>query len=206
MQAVDLGFQKVWFNDLLINGIIKELKSAFKALDTEGKFLEWIALATPNKQLKDDDLIFFRSHGLKTLNLGLESGSNKVMRLMRKGFDRQSASEALKRIHSSGINTQLNMIVGFPGENEEDFQETLDFLDEHYPYISGFTSVNTCIMLPGSDIYEQREAFGASLPSDKDPTKWTIGDQNTAEIREERLTRLIEWIINHGYGIYSSNS
>lgn len=205
VQAVDLGFHKVWFNDLLINGIIKELRYAFQALESKGKFLQWIALATPNKQLKSDDLRFFKTHGLKTLNLGLESGSEKVMKLMKKGFDRKSASEALKRIHSTGINTQLNMIVGFPGETEADFQQTLEFLDEHFSYISGFTSVNTCIMLPGSDIYEQREVFGASLPPDKDPTKWFIGNENTHEIREDRLARLRDWIQDHGYDIYSSN-
>ena len=204
-QALELGYQKVWFNDLLINGILKELRKAFQILESGGQHLEWIALATPNHQLKDEDLHFFRNCGLRTLNLGLESGSETVMKAMRKGFNRKSASEALKRIHHAGINTQINMIVGYPGEKEKDFQQTIEFLDEHHPYISGFTSVNSCIMLPGSDIYEEREKFGASLPPDKDPTRWSISDENTPEIRNERLGRLIRWIEDHGYGIYSSN-
>ncbi|MBT3785277.1 radical SAM protein [bacterium] len=204
-QAVDLGYKKVWFNDLLINGILRQLREAFEMLGKIGKSLEWIALATPNKQLKDEDLVFFKQQGLTTLNLGLESGSDHVMKLMKKGFNRIQASDGLKRIRAAGIDTQINVIVGYPGESEAHFQETLDFLDQHYPLISGFTSVNTCIMLPDSDIYEEREKLGAELPEDKDPTKWFLGKENTPEIRQDRLERLMDWIKVRGYPIYSSN-
>jgi len=201
----NLGYRKVWFNDLLINGILKQLKWAFKKLETLDETLEWIALATPNHQLKAEDLEFFKSHGLKTLNLGLESGAEKIMRAMRKGFNREQASQALKRIHNAGINTQINLILGFPGESEQDFLETLKFMEENKAYISGFTSVNTCILLPDSEIYENREKYGIHLPQDKDPTQWAQGAENTPAIRENRLKRAMQWMQDNHYEIYSSN-
>jgi anaerobic magnesium-protoporphyrin IX monomethyl ester cyclase len=202
----NLGYRKVWFNDLLINGILKQLREALSKLEALGDSLEWIALATPNHQLKADDLKFFKSHGLKTLNLGLESGSEKIMRAMRKGFNREQASAALKRIHSAGINTQINLIVGYPGEGEIEFLETLEFMDKNKAFISGFTSVNTCILLPDSEIFENRQKLGIKLPEDKDPTQWTQGEENTPAIREKRLKLAKKWMNENNYAIYSSNT
>lgn len=199
------GVRSLWFNDLLINGIVAELIHAFKGLQLVGKRMEWIALATPNAQLSQESLNLLRLYGLKTLNLGLESGSNKVMRLMRKGFDKKQAGACLQRIHAAGINTQLNLIVGYPGETEEDFQETLEFLAVNRPFISGFTSVNTCILIPGSEVHSKREQLGLMLPENQDPSAWFSQDGNNPEVRSSRLMRLKHWILANGYAIYTSN-
>lgn len=204
-QAYKAGYRKAWFNDLLINGVIPELLETFQTIEKEGMHFEWIALATPNRQLKIEQLKELHRLGLKTLNLGLESGSPKVMKLMRKGFNLKQSQEALERIHQAGINSQINMIVGFPGENEEDFQETLSFLDRNKHQIAGFTSVNDCILLPGSEIFDRREEFGIELPESMDPTQWFLGSENTETIRKDRLHRLKEWIERNGYSLYSSN-
>ncbi|MCJ8345629.1 B12-binding domain-containing radical SAM protein [bacterium] len=199
-----LGYREVWFNDLLINGVIKELIAAFTNLETRSQKLSWIALATPNRQLKLDELIQLKNYGLKTLNLGLESGSDDVMKMMKKGFNQKFGSEALKRIHQAGINTQLNIIIGFPGESEEHFLQTLEFLDDHKRYISGFTSINSCIALPGSYLSDHKEKYGIRFPENQDPSLWFSKDNNP-QIRENRLHRLKEWIHQNHYDIYSSN-
>ena len=74
-------------NDLLINGILKELIEAFDKFNAEGCHVQWIALATPNNQLKTDILESLFKSGLHTLNFGLETGSPKIMRSMGKGFN-----------------------------------------------------------------------------------------------------------------------
>lgn len=201
-----LGYRKFWLNDLLINGIMKELVSVFKRLNSEQKFFEWIALATPNKQLQVDDLKLLKESGLQTLNLGIESGSDQVMKLMRKGFNREQAEAGLKRIFEAGINTQLNIIVGFPGETEELFNETLEFLDSNKKHICGFTSVNSCVLLPGSEISSDPARFGIEFePGTDRQTEWMIRGQNNQQIRNQRLQKVLEWIESNGYTIYSSN-
>ncbi|MBW7876872.1 MAG: B12-binding domain-containing radical SAM protein [Candidatus Cloacimonetes bacterium] len=199
------GIRELWFNDLLINGIISELLEAFLSLEKQSRKMGWIALATPNAQLRSEDLKTLKRLGLKTLNLGLESGSEKVMRLMKKGFNKKAATDGLKRIHEAGINTQLNIIVGFPGETHEDFLETLNFLEKNKPYISGFTSVNACILIPGSEIHTKRQELGLKLGNQRQPESWYLGEENTPEIRNERLKMMLEWIHSHGYSIYASN-
>ncbi len=199
------GVRELWFNDLLINGIIPELLEAFSKLETKSQKMSWIALATPNAQLRTADLLDLKRLGLKTLNLGLESGSDKVMRLMKKGFNKKAAIAGLKRIYEAGINTQLNIIVGFPGETDEDFLETIRFLEENRQYISGFTSVNACILIPGSEIHTHREQLGLKLLDETQPESWYLDSENTPKIRSERLEIILGWIKNHGYSIYASN-
>jgi pyruvate-formate lyase-activating enzyme len=203
----DSGVRNIWFNDLLINGIVGQLVEVFERLEGEGvSFNEWIALATPNAQLKLDELKRLADYGLKTLNLGVETGSERVMKLMGKGFNRKYCIEGLKVIRDAGINTQVNVIVGFPGETEEDFQQSLAFFGENKHLISGFTSVNSCVLLPGSKVALEPEEFGIVLVPGQDTlTHWEIPGENNLEIRQDRLKRMIQWIKKQGYTIYSDN-
>ena len=112
----------------------------------------------------------------------------------------------LERIFQSGINTQLNIIVGFPGETDELFEETLEFLEKNKHHICGFTSVNSCVLLPGSEVASNPEKYGIEFDEGSDrQTEWQIPGENTKEIRNQRLKRVLEWIDSNGYNMYSSN-
>ena len=190
-QVHKLGYRKVWMNDLLINGILKELIEAFDKFNAEGCHVQWIALATPNNQLKTDILESLFKSGLHTLNFGLETGSPKIMRSMGKGFNLKQAEAALKRTRDAGIETQLNVIVGFPGETEDDFRMTIDFLERNQKYISGFTSVNSCIVLPGSELSRKKDNYCIEFPENMDPSKWFIGESHSDSQKKARyITRL----------------
>ncbi|PCJ19504.1 MAG: hypothetical protein COB02_07090 [Candidatus Cloacimonadota bacterium] len=200
------GYRNFWLNDLLINGIMKELVQVCLKFEKLDRKIEWIALATPNLQLKKEDLEILSRNGLKTLNFGVESGSNDVMKMMKKGFNKEQAEKGLKRVIEAGINTQLNIIVGFPGETEKHFLETLDFLDKNRHNICGFTSVNACVLMAGSDISRTPKKFNIQWDEETDmQTEWYIGTENTPKIRRDRLQRVLKWIKDNGYNLYSSN-
>jgi anaerobic magnesium-protoporphyrin IX monomethyl ester cyclase len=200
------GYRSFWLNDLLINGIMKELVEVFLRLESEGRIMEWIALATPNRQLILEELKILARNGLKTLNLGIESGSDSVMRKMKKGFNQEQAESGLRRIRQAGVNTQLNIIVGFPGETESEFEETLSFLTRNKEYICGFTSVNSCVLLAGSQIARFPDRFGIQWEDGADmQTEWTVGEENTPAIRKDRLLKVLQWVHENGYDLYSSN-
>ncbi|MCO4780933.1 MAG: radical SAM protein [Candidatus Cloacimonetes bacterium] len=200
------GFRNFWLNDLLINGIMKELVEVCLKFEGLNRKISWIALATPNLQLKTSDLEVLARNGLKTLNFGVESGSNDVMRMMKKGFNREQAENGLRRVVEAGINTQLNIIVGFPGETEQHFLETLEFLDKNRESICGFTSVNACVLMAGSEISRTPEKYNIQWDEGTDmQTDWYIGTENTPHIRRDRLQRVLKWIEDNGYNLYSSN-
>jgi radical SAM superfamily enzyme YgiQ (UPF0313 family) len=73
--------------------------------------------------------------GLFRVRLGIESASARVLTLMNKKTSPDVISEALKALSAQGIRTTTYWIVGFPGETEEDFEETCDFIREHHQFI-----------------------------------------------------------------------
>ena len=66
--------------------------------------------------------------GFKMLYLGLESGNDRVLRLMNKGITTEMAVTACRNTYNAGIWDHLYVMFGFPGETQEEAQETIDFL------------------------------------------------------------------------------
>ena len=65
------------------------------------------------------------------LHLPLQSGSNAILRAMRRGYTREQYAGLLEEVTRRGpVGIGADVIVGFPGEGEAEFQETLEFLEE----------------------------------------------------------------------------
>lgn len=62
---------------------------------------------------------------------GMESGSDQVLKLMRKGITVQKIEEAIERCESIGLAVAGAFITGYPGESEENYLETKDFIESH---------------------------------------------------------------------------
>ena len=78
----------------------------------------------------------------KHLHLPVQSGSDSVLARMRRGYTRREYLDRLQRLQarSSGVSLSTDIIVGFPGETEDEFGETLELLrqvgyDEIYSFI-----------------------------------------------------------------------
>jgi tRNA-2-methylthio-N6-dimethylallyladenosine synthase len=78
----------------------------------------------------------------KHLHLPVQSGSDSVLARMRRGYTRREYLDRLQRLQarSSGVALSTDIIVGFPGETEDEFGETLELLrqvgyDEIYSFI-----------------------------------------------------------------------
>lgn len=74
------------------------------------------------------------------IHLPVQSGSTKVLRAMRRGYTRESYLDIIRRIRQAPrpISISTDFIVGFPGETEADFQDTLSLMDE-VQYDSAFS-------------------------------------------------------------------
>jgi tRNA-2-methylthio-N6-dimethylallyladenosine synthase len=65
------------------------------------------------------------------IHLPVQSGSTKILRAMRRGYTRENYLKTIEKIQSAPrpISISTDIIVGFPGESEADFQDTLSLLD-----------------------------------------------------------------------------
>jgi radical SAM superfamily enzyme YgiQ (UPF0313 family) len=92
-----------------------------------------------------------RKAGCILLEMGVESGSERVLKSIKKGISVPQAVKAFKTAHALGIKTKVFFIVGFPGETEEDLEESIKAakaIGADYLWAAMYTP------LPGSDLYE----------------------------------------------------
>ena len=153
-------------------------KSAFVQLieavhQIEG--LQRIRFTSPHPKGYGDDLIqaFARLPKLcENAHLPVQSGSDRILRLMHRGYTRERFLDIIRKLRqttpSIGISTDI--IVGFPGETEADFDATLSLVQE--------ASFDNAYLFKYSP---RKDTPAASLP-----------DQIPLEVIEERHARLLQ--------------
>ncbi len=106
------------------------------------------------------------------VHLPVQSGSNKILKLMRRGYTREKYLELVDDIYQNipGASLTTDLIVGFPGEDEEDFAATLDLITKAQ-FDNAFTFM-----------YSPRKGTRAA----------TLPGQVPLEIKKERLKRLMK--------------
>ena len=102
----------------------------------------------------DDELIelMYRA-GCRSLFFGIETGSQRLQRVIDKGLDLEQAAERIKTCSSAGINTTVSLITGFPEENEEDMWQTISFLMDSVRHELVEPQLHILAPLAGTPIY-----------------------------------------------------
>ncbi|MBQ2454552.1 MAG: radical SAM protein, partial [Firmicutes bacterium] len=128
------------------------------------------------KDLSDDLIDCFRDlkHLCRQIHLPVQSGNTKVLKEMNRVYDREKYLSLVRKLREAcpEIAISTDIIVGFPGETEEDFQDTLSLVEE-VRYDSAFTF-----------IYSVRQGTPAAERKDQVPE----------EVKHERFNRLIDAI------------
>jgi tRNA-2-methylthio-N6-dimethylallyladenosine synthase len=105
-------------------------------------------------------------------HLPLQSGSNSVLERMNRGYSREQYLQLVAKIRSAipAASITTDLILGFPGETEQEFQETLDLVERvHFDAIYIF-------------LYSPRPGTTAA----------TMPDQISGEVKKQRFVRLTE--------------
>lgn len=135
------GYKEILFLGQNVNSYGSDLadeKDNFARLLRESSKVEgdfWIKYVSPHpKDFTDEviDAIADNSKIARMLHLPLQSGSTKILEAMNRGYTKEDfitlAKKIKERIPDIGLTTDI--IVGFPGETEEDFQDTMDVVNE----------------------------------------------------------------------------
>ena len=96
--------------------------------------------------------------GCKRLAFGYESASGRVLDLMNKGSQPNSAMDVIRRVSDAGISVTLYVMVGFPTETEEEAQSTLETLLENSEYFEE-ASMRVFYLDYKSEVFKRRADF-----------------------------------------------
>jgi radical SAM superfamily enzyme YgiQ (UPF0313 family) len=95
--------------------------------------------------------------GCYHIELGVESGSDRILELMRKGLTVAQNREAVRLVQAAGIRVQMNIILGTPSETEEELRASLALVEELHPDAA---SIVALLPLPGTAFVRQLVAEG----------------------------------------------
>ncbi len=155
--------EHIEFLDLLFNGNMQTLNEfcELMVLNPIKPGLRWHANVIIRPEMTPLVLSKMKKAGCHHLTYGIESGSQRVLGLMRKNYKIKDADNVLQYTYEAGIALTCNFMFGFPGETEEDFQQTLDFLKRNAKYISvAYPSRSYCTVEPCSYLEKHMEEFG----------------------------------------------
>jgi tRNA-2-methylthio-N6-dimethylallyladenosine synthase len=149
--------------------------------------LERIRFTSPHPKGYGDDLV--EAYGrlpklVESAHLPVQSGSDRLLKLMHRGYTRDrylGIIEKLRRV-KPGMGVTTDIIVGFPGETEEDFEETLSLVRE----------------------VEFDNAFVFKYSPRKDTPAADMPGQLPQPVKEERNARLLELVNQIGARHYSN--
>lgn len=150
------------------------------AIDATG--VERLRFATSHPKDLNDEVIkrFGTLRSLQpALHLPVQSGSNRILKAMNRRYTREHYLELIRKLRDvrPDIALSTDIIVGFPGETEEDFLQTYELVKE-----VGYNQVFTFI-------YSKREGTPAAALEDETPR----------EVIQERFDRLVELVQQRAY-------
>jgi radical SAM superfamily enzyme YgiQ (UPF0313 family) len=101
-----------------------------------------------------DEFAKLREAGLRRMHMGLESGSDKILKLMKKGTLSKTIIQAGRRIKEAGIQLSLYVLLGLGGKDftQEHVRGTVEVLNQTDP---DFIRFRTLSILPNTPLYQE---------------------------------------------------
>lgn len=175
------------FLDLLFNGDMRALIN-FCDLMKEAKLdIYWTANMIIRSEMTLDVIRKMKEAGCEHVIFGIESGSQHVLNLMKKNYRIEDADRIIRYMHEVGIVVTCNFMFGFPGETEEDFQCTLDFIRRNANFLTrAYPSRTYCAIEEYSYFHSHLKEFGI-VPNPPNHLYWESTDgQNIYPVRLQR--------------------
>ncbi len=166
-----------------------------KVSDIEG--LKRIRFMTSNPKDFSKEIIWIlkeRDNIVNHIHLPLQSGSNRILNLMRRRYSREGYLDIIENIRNAVDNCSIttDIIVGFPGEKKEDFDDTLEIVKK-VRFARAFTF-----------IYSPRKGTAAALMDDPvqmpEKKKWfkeliEVQNRISLEVNEEHVGRKVKVLV-----------
>ena len=132
---VELTAQDTAAYGLDLGGKVRLTDLVEKVADIEGNFMVRVGMMTPEQTMSIVDglvEVLNMEKVYKFVHLPVQSGSDKVLKLMNRKYTIDEYKQLVKELRSKvpGLSVATDIIVGHPGEDEEDFQQTLDLMKE----------------------------------------------------------------------------
>ncbi|PWV46105.1 radical SAM protein [Chitinophaga sp. S165] len=198
--------QLIFMCDSILNPVMDPLTDALLEIDDPIYFDGYFRIDKKSQDLKNT--IKWRRGGYYRARMGVESGSEAMLKMMHKDITVKQIKQAVINLATAGIKTTTMFVVGHPGETEEQFQETLKLIEELQDFIYEADCNPFQFYYSGqvdSAAWEaqfKKESLYNEKYDDLIFSKtWTLDVYPVREIAYERANRFVEFV--EKLGIYN---
>ncbi|UUC46650.1 B12-binding domain-containing radical SAM protein [Flavobacterium cerinum] len=144
----------IWFVDDVFTVSHKWLTEFHKEVLEQNAQIPFECI-TRAERLNDAILQLLKEAGCYRIWIGAESGSQKIIDLMDRRVDVTVVKQAIQKTNALGIETGTFIMVGYPGENEDDINKTIQYLKEANP--TEYT-ITVAYPIKGTSLYDEVES------------------------------------------------
>jgi radical SAM superfamily enzyme YgiQ (UPF0313 family) len=154
-----------------------------------------------------------REANFVALRFGIDAFSERTLRLQMKGYTVDMITQNLRDCWEVGIFTEVNWVIGVPGETDQDVEEGIELILKNRKYIGRLANINPLILVNGSVYWidpashnivlkepqeKMYEKYPRALPADQ----WYSTDPYIdAQVRKERFERIVLALYDAGFNV-----
>jgi radical SAM superfamily enzyme YgiQ (UPF0313 family) len=155
---------KHWFiTDSVFNEPLEHAKDICREIVRRGLGLSWSAYFNP-RHFDDELARLLAASGCRDVEFGSDSGSDKMLNALRKGFTTSHLRNAAALCRKHRLRTCQSLMFGGPGEDRESVAETLSLMEELRPHaVIAMTGIR---IMAGTELERQARADGSLGPED----------------------------------------
>ena len=172
--------KNIYFHDDNFCTNLKRYKDFIDILLQENLDITWgvLGVRMDTLQIMEHELLSKTvKAGCTNLNSGIESGSDRILKLIKKGITVQQVIDTNKKISKYSFKAKYTTINGFPTETEQDIKDTVKLaLRLVQDNKNAYTSFNIYMPYPGVELWELAKQYGVYEP--KTLEEWITVDQD----------------------------
>jgi len=209
----DQGCTLFMFNESDLNGMPEKLLEICDEIICRGIK---VRLTGQLRIQKTSDRPFYdklRAAGFVALRFGVDAFSANTLRLQKKGYTVEMIRQNLRDCWEAGIFTEVNWVIGVPGETDGDCEDGIELILENQKYIGRLANINPLILVNGSVYWIDPERHGIRFRTPKEELyaanpryvpaeSWfSIDPYIDAQVRKERFERIVMRLHDAGFKV-----
>jgi radical SAM superfamily enzyme YgiQ (UPF0313 family) len=156
-----------------------------------------IAAGTKVETMRSEETIDLMARaGCRYISISPETGSPRLLRMMRKPFDLEHAVRMVQRMSADGIRSQACFVLGYPGETDEDLQMTWNLVKDLTRVGVDEIALFIITPVPGSSIHEQFSGYSSLSELNFSPA-WRADFEKLSRFRFKLYANFLLWKLRY---------
>lgn len=185
-----INLTEYYYDGMYLSELCKKILSDFPEINLKTTNMDPAAPETK----KIIELIKNEPRMTKELHLPIQSGNNEILKLMKRRHTVEDIESLYELLKDSDIQTYWDIIVGFPGETEEQFNDTCKLIKKYKP---NYSLVLPCCLHRGTEAYTLPNRVSAEEAFRRTEIARKLVDENKKENTEEAIFDINDNTIRH---------